>query len=228
LPEALINYLANLGWSMPNEEEKFTINQMQDCFDISRISLGGPIFDKEKLEWLNARWIRENLTNEQFYAQLIARYFNKEYLNKFLDFAKQRVNKISDFGHIANFMFVGDIKVQPEAFIHKKLTAEQTKTILQFSLWQLEGMSVWNRENILTAIKMLASKLEIKLGEFNFPIFVAIAGTSDSWSVMDSIEILGKALACSRLKNAISLLGGISKKSLKQMQKQYEAIQLST
>jgi glutamyl-tRNA synthetase len=226
LPEALINYLANLGWSMPNEEEKFTLEQMQQCFDISRISLGGPIFDKEKLEWLNARWIRENLTNEQFFAQLTAKYFNKEYLDKFLDFAKQRVNKISDFGHIANFMLVGDLKLQPEAFTHKKLTTEQIKTILQFSLWQLETMSVWNRENILAVIKALATKLEIKLGEFNFPLFVAIAGTSDSWSVMDSIEILGKALACSRLKNAITLLGGISKKSLKQMQKQYEALDL--
>ena len=224
LPEALINYLANLGWSMPNGEEKFTAKEMLACFDISRISLGGPIFDKDKLEWLNARWIRENLTNEQLYTKLTEKYFNQDYINKFLDFAKQRINKISDFAHIANFMFVGNINITAEDFSHKKLTTEQIKTILQFTLWQLESMSIWRRENILNTIKMLATKLEMKLGEFNFPIFVAIAGTSDSWSVMDSIEIIGKALTCSRLKNAINLLGGFSKKNLKQIQKKYEAI----
>ncbi|MCB1848353.1 MAG: glutamate--tRNA ligase, partial [Halieaceae bacterium] len=61
LPEALLNYLGRMGWSMPDESEKFSLAQMIENFDIQRVSLGGPIFDVEKLRWLNGTWIREDL-----------------------------------------------------------------------------------------------------------------------------------------------------------------------
>jgi len=55
LPEALLNYLGRMGWSMPDEREKFTLAEMIEHFDIQRVSLGGPIFDVEKLNWLNGQ-----------------------------------------------------------------------------------------------------------------------------------------------------------------------------
>ena len=58
LPEALLNYLARMGWSMPDEREKFSLNEMIKHFDIERVSVGGPIFDRQKLNWLNGEWIR--------------------------------------------------------------------------------------------------------------------------------------------------------------------------
>ena len=64
LPEALLNYLGRMGYSMPDEAEKFTLEEMITSFDIQRVSLGGPIFDIEKLNWLNAEWLRA-LTPEQ-------------------------------------------------------------------------------------------------------------------------------------------------------------------
>ena len=57
LPEALLNYLGRMGWSMPDEREKFTLGEMLSHFDIMRVSLGGPVFDLDKLSWLNALWI---------------------------------------------------------------------------------------------------------------------------------------------------------------------------
>ena len=61
LPEAVINYLGRMGWSMPDEREKFALSEMIEHFDIQRVSLGGPVFDVEKLKWLNGVWIREDL-----------------------------------------------------------------------------------------------------------------------------------------------------------------------
>ncbi len=58
MPEALLNYLGRMGWSMPDESEKFTLAEMIEHFDIQRVSLGGPIFDVEKLNWLNGQWIK--------------------------------------------------------------------------------------------------------------------------------------------------------------------------
>src|SRR5690554_7794096 len=57
MPEALLNYLARMGWSMPDEREKFTLEEMFEHFDIRRVSLGGPVFDVEKLRWLNSIWL---------------------------------------------------------------------------------------------------------------------------------------------------------------------------
>ena len=71
MPEALLNYLGRMGWSMPDESEKFTLAAMIENFDIKRVSLGGPIFDVEKLNWLNGQWIKA-LTPGQLLDTLLA------------------------------------------------------------------------------------------------------------------------------------------------------------
>ena len=65
LPEALLNYLGLMGWSLPSGEEKFSLQEMTGHFDLERVSLGGPVFDIEKLDWLNGRYIREDLSDDQ-------------------------------------------------------------------------------------------------------------------------------------------------------------------
>ena len=79
--EAMLNYLGRMGWSMPDEREKFTLAEMIEHFDISRVSLGGPIFDLEKLSWLNGQWLRE-LPVETFAAEVQKWALNPEYLMK--------------------------------------------------------------------------------------------------------------------------------------------------
>ena len=66
LPEALVNYLGMMGWTMPSGEEKFSIQEMTNKFDINRVSLGGPVFDLEKLNWLNGKYIREEMSDSEF------------------------------------------------------------------------------------------------------------------------------------------------------------------
>nr|GFD06718.1 glutamate--tRNA ligase, chloroplastic/mitochondrial [Tanacetum cinerariifolium] len=67
MPEAMLNYLGRMGWSMPDEREKFSLQEMVDNFDLNRVSLGGPIFDIEKLSWLNGQWLRELPVEEHHY-----------------------------------------------------------------------------------------------------------------------------------------------------------------
>ena len=91
LPEALLNYLGRMGWSMPDEREKFTLEQMLEVFDIQRVSLGGPVFDVEKLSWLNGMWIRDELTDDQLADRLHEWALNRDTLKAFLPFARQRM-----------------------------------------------------------------------------------------------------------------------------------------
>lgn len=221
LPEALLNYLGRMGWSMPDESEKFSLEQMLAHFDITRVSLGGPIFDQEKLSWLNASWIRENLTTEQFADRLHHWLLNRDYLMKFLPMAKERVERLSDFAPIATFMFSGMLDLSPEDFAYKKLDATDVKKVLQFTLWKLEQLRQWQRDAIFAEIKGLAKAMDIKLGDFNHSIFVAMAGTPNSWSVMESMEILGPDMTRARLRHAIEVLGGVSKKESKRLEKEF-------
>ncbi|WP_257263256.1 glutamate--tRNA ligase [Endozoicomonas sp. ONNA2] len=224
LPEALLNYLGRMGWSMPDEREKFSLEEMLADFDLNRVSLGGPIFDQDKLSWLNASWIRENLTTAQFADRLHHWLLNRDYLMKFLPMAQERVERLTDFAPIAAFMFSGMLNLSPEDFAHKKLEAGDVKKVLQFTLWKLEHLRQWQRDQIFSEIKGLAKAMDIKLGDFNHPVFVAIAGTPNSWSVMESMEILGPDMTRARLRHAVEVLGGVSKKEAKRLEKEFAAL----
>ena len=224
LPEALLNYLGRMGWSMPDESEKFSLETMIENFDIKRVSLGGPIFDQEKLSWLNASWIREDLTTEQFADRLHKWLLNSDYIMKFLPHAQGRVETLADFAPMASFMFSGMLDLSEEDFAHKKLEPAEVKKVLQFTLWRLEQLRQWNKGNIFNEIKTLSKEMGLKLGDFNHPIFVAIAGTPNSWSVMDSMEILGADMTRARLRHAVNILGGLSKKETKRFEKEFKVL----
>ena len=224
LPEVLLNYLGRMGWSMPDEREKFGLQDMLDNFDITRVSLGGPIFDQEKLSWLNASWIREDLSTEEFADRLHKWLLNKDFIMKFLPHAQGRVERLSDFAPMAAFMFSGMLDLSAEDFAHKKLEEGDVKKVLQFTLWRLEQLRQWNKSNIFNEIKTLSREMGLKLSDFNHPIFVAIAGTPNSWSVMDSMEILGADMTRARLRHAVAVLGGVSKKEGKRLEKEFKAL----
>lgn len=224
LPEAVLNYLGRMGWSMPDEREKFTLNEMVEHFDIQRISLGGPIFDQEKLAWLSGRWIRENLTVDQFADRLLDGWLNDDYIKQFLPFAKERVDRFTDFIALSSFMFTGMLDLKPDALTHKKLDDVSVKRALQLVLWQLEALREWDKEAIFAEIKRLAIAIDLKVGELMQPIFVAIAGTSSSWSVVDSMAILGPDMSRARIRHAIDVLGGVSKKEGKRLEKEYKRL----
>ncbi|MGY0219978.1 glutamate--tRNA ligase [Endozoicomonadaceae bacterium StTr2] len=227
LPEALLNYLGRMGWSMPDEREKFTFAEMVENFDIKRVSLGGPIFDQEKLGWLNGSWIRENLSEEDFADRLHQWLLNKDYIMQFLPFAKERVEKMSDFVPMASFMFSGKLPLTEADFAHKKLEPAEVKKVLQFVLWRLEQQRVWTKDNIFADIKAMTKALGLKMGDLMQPIFVSVAGTPNSWSVMDSMAIIGPDMSRARLRHAIEVLGGVSKKETKRLEKEFKALEFA-
>lgn len=224
LPEAVLNYLGRMGWSMPDEREKFTLNEMVEHFDIQRVSLGGPIFDQDKLAWLNGSWIRENLTVDQFSDRLYGWLLNDDYIKQFLPFAKERAERLTDFIGLSGFMFAGMLDLKPEALAHKKLDEAGVKKTLQFVLWRLEALRQWDKDAIFAEIKTLAKALDLKVGDLMQPIFVAVAGTPNSWSVVDSMAILGPDMSRARIRHAIDVLGGVSKKESKRLDKEYRQL----
>ena len=225
LPEALLNYLGRMGWSMPDESEKFTLPEMLEVFDIQRVSLGGPVFDVEKLSWLNGMWIRDNLSDDQLADRLQEWAFNRERLKAFLPFARQRMETFSDLAPLGSYLISGMLPISAEDLQSAGMDEEPLIEALQFALWRLESVQHWDRDNIFNALKAVADAMGIKLKPFLAPLFIAIAGSSASISVMDSMNLLGADMSRARLRHAINLLGGVGKKKLKKIEKTYQSLE---
>lgn len=220
LPEAVLNYLGRMGWSMPDEREKFTLDEMIEHFDMKRVSLGGPVFDVDKLSWLNGLWIRENLTDEELMQRFFAWKFNPELLARVLPEAKNRINTLSDMVDLAGH-FVGGIPQYDPALLHNtKVDEATTRQALQFFIWQLEQLRTWDKSSIFAEAKRVATFHELKIKDFLEPIFIAISGKTSSTSVIDAMEILGSDLSRARLRVALNHLG-VSKKQAKSLERAY-------
>ena len=107
LPEAVLNYLGRMGWSMPDEREKFTLAEMIEHFDMKRVSLGGPVFDVEKLKWLNGTWLREEFSDEQLITRFVDWKYNANTLKRILPEAKTRIDTLSDLVDLAGHFVAG-------------------------------------------------------------------------------------------------------------------------
>ena len=223
-PEALVNYLGRMGWSMPDEREKFSLDEMQAAFDIQRVSLGGPIFDVEKLNWLNGLWLRESIGDDELVGRFAEWALNRDGLLALLPLIKPRMEVMSDIVPMAGFLVSGQLSIAEDNFSVLTLEIEDQKKILQFSLWRLEQLSEWNRDLLFEELKALAAALDFKLKEYLAPLFVAITGSTDSFSVMDAMALLGSDMSRARLRHAIDTLGGVSKKQLKRYEKEFALI----
>ncbi len=228
LPEALVNYLGMMGWTMPDGREKFSLDEMQQSFDINRVSLGGPVFDVEKLNWLNGKYIRENLDGELF-AELFTRWaFDQEKLRSIIPLVKERVERFSDVVPLAGFFLSGLLPLKAEDFAHKQLDQSQSRELLQLLAWQLEVLPDMNRDAVQAVCQHLASFKGLKIRDALYPLFVAITGKSVSVSVIDAIAILGLDITRARLRAAIDVLGGVSKKETKTLEKTFQQLQAFT
>ncbi len=224
LPEALLNYLGMMGWTMPGGEEKFSLSEMTAQFDIERVSLGGPIFDIEKLDWLNGKYIREDLDDNAFIKAYADWAFAPERVARIVPLIKQRVERFSDVADLAHLFVAGVIPLTADSFQHKKLDQASCLQILQFSLWRLEALENFDRDSVEACLQQLAQSLELKIRDFLFPLFVAISGKAVSTSVIESISIIGLDIARARIRHAIDSLGGISKKQAKRLEKEFQAL----
>ncbi|MBA2780176.1 glutamate--tRNA ligase [Billgrantia kenyensis] len=221
LPQAVINYLGRMGWSMPDEREKFSLDEMMAHFDIQRVSLGGPVFDLEKLTWLNGLYIREDLDDRAFLKALMEWAFNEEYVSHILPQVRTRVETLSQVAPLAGHFFSGVPDIREEDFDGVKLGREDIVKLLQFLIWRFEVVPAWHKETLLAEIKALSGCFDLKMKDFLAPVFIAITGSTASTSVMDAMAILGSDMTRARLRHAVEILGGVSKKQAKRFEKEF-------
>ena len=145
-------------------------------------------------------------------------------MHQIIPLIKQRVERFSDVAPIASFFVSGMPVIGETDFEHKQLSLEDSVKILQFIAWAVESLPEWHRDRLETLLMGMAGTMEIKVRDFLFPVFIAIAGTSVSTSVIDSMAVLGKDMTRARLRHAIDVLGGVSKKGAKKLESEFRKL----
>lgn len=223
LPQAIINFVALLGWNPGTEQETFFLEELIDVFDLSRVHKAGAIFNQEKLDWLNGEYIKK-LPLERFvelampFLELFPLIKREGNLKKILALEQPRIKKLSEVGEGVKFFFEEELNYEPELLIWKKsppkansLPKDRKPTILknlELLIVELEKYSKgeWIKETLETSIKNFIVSNNLNNGEVLWPMRVALTGLEKSPTPFEVAEILGQEKTISRLKAAVSLL----------------------
>lgn len=226
LPEALLNYLGRMGWSMPDEREKFSQEEMIANFDILRVSLGGPIFDVDKLYWLNGQYIKA-MSASQLLDSILLWQNDRSRLESIAEAIQPRIQLLSEAVDWTAFYFNHLPAIHADQFVHKKMSDEQVRQSLQLAIWRLESLPKWCDETISQTLMDLASQMDVKLRDFMPMFFIAMSGSTSSTPVMQAMATIGPDITLARLRHALRVLGEPSKKEVKAWEKLNEILQSS-
>jgi len=201
LPEALVNFLCLLGWSHPDEKEIFKLDEFVKLFDIKRVRSAGPIFNIEKLDWINGEYIRQ-LSVDEFNDKLQItndkwKEVNQESMSSIIPLVQDRIKKLSEFESLAGFFF-------EKKKADKSLFEKDYKKHLSEAIEVLEKADPWLKTNIDLALLGLIEKNGYKKGDFFMNLRVAVTGSRNTPPINESIVILGKKETLSRLHDIIS------------------------
>lgn len=214
LPAAMQNFLGLFIKSASEEDEKTSLQELIDGFDVANISLGGPVFDTSKLDWLNGRYMREELTTEQFLGEVRKWALNDEYLTPIAEMAQSRIVKLGDLGALVAPFFMNRIESLTAEKLRDgvKIEPDQQRAAYTLALQQFDAMIEWNKDGVDAALRKTAAALEIKLKDMIRAFYLAVLGAPQGVPLFDTITHLGRDILRERLRHAMELLGPASKK----------------
>ncbi|WP_439623827.1 glutamate--tRNA ligase [Shinella sp.] len=209
LPEALMNFLGLFFIQIAEGEELLTMEQLAEKFDPENLSKAGAIFDIQKLDWLNGRWLREQLTEEEFTARVLNWAMENDRIRQGLKLSQSRISKLGELPDLTGFLLKSDLGLTPEAFAKVKSTPEEILEVLNQVQPDLEKMPEWTVESIEAELRLSADRLGKKLKVVVAPLFVAVSGSSRSLPLFDSMAILGRSVVRQRLKIASQVVASM-------------------
>ncbi len=225
LSEALLNYLAILtgGLTIPDGgEERISISETIEQFVLNEVSQGGPIFDLGKLDWLNARWIREGLTDEAWLARVQDWALEPERLKAIARLARSRTVKLTDLVGLTGHFFAGFLPLDADEIRKVASSDEQVLQAMHFAYEAVNAVSPWDRASLLSAFEDIARFQGLKLSKLIPPMFLVLTGRVTGPSLFDVLELMGRDIARSRLQMAVQVLGGVGKKVVKRWDKEWQ------
>lgn len=213
LPEAFVNFLTLMGYSMTGDREIYPLQDIVKEFDEKRIGVSGAVFDIQKLDWINQQYMINNIPVDNLWDRIKQWSFNDEFMNKLMPLCHSRIKTFGDFMDLFGFLFVNHLHYLPEALIVKGHTPEQSCFLLQAIIWHMDENENWKSSGINQASRNVAEVFGVNHKKVIMPLlFASLMGKHHGPPLFDSAEILGKDRTRARLLRAIEYLGGISSK----------------
>jgi glutamyl-tRNA synthetase len=208
-PEALLNYLALMGWAMPDEREEFTLQEFVDTFTLERISLGGPVFDVAKLTWLNGKYLRR-MSPQELLGRLREGALSDSHLLAVLPLVQERIDTLEGFLGYAGFFFTGEVAYDKDAIaalVPKGRNSGETQKLLQRLVEEeLDSLLDWSVEPLESKVRGFAEKAGWPAAELFMTLRIATTGRAASPPLFETLAVLGKETCRRRLRRAAEVL----------------------
>ncbi len=210
LPEAILNYIALLGWATSDSQQIFEKNELIEKFSLERVGKSAAVFDFQKLRWLNGEYIRkmsvEELTKRALpwieKANLNADF---EKLKNAVALEQEKIVLLSDAPYLIEFLIRNDIVYEDEA-VEKVLRKEKTREILLLLVELLKSIDDFSSQNLENIIRLFSKERSLKTAEVFHPLRVSVSGRTRGPSLFHMLEYLGKQRVLERIEKALTLI----------------------
>ncbi len=220
LPEAMVNFLALLGWSLDDKTEIISRDELFKNFAIERVSQTAAIFNKEKLDWMNGVYIRA-LSLDEFAARAlpflesglppeVKRPLDEAYVKSVMALVQERAKTLVEAAskELSWFFFTEDIDYPAELLLDKKLDKSQSVNMLEIAAVKLDALARFDAETLEALLRPLAAELGLKAGQLFGALRTAVSGLTATPPLFQMMEVLGQHCCLKRIHQAIAKLRG--------------------
>jgi glutamyl-tRNA synthetase len=218
LPEALLNFLGLLLAPAPEGEEIFDVATLTERLDLSKISLGGPVFDVAKLDWINGQYLRR-LAPDAFLGRIADWGYDPDRIRRIAELAQSRVERLSDVVPAAAYLFAGRVPVTAASFAAVKLPPDELRRALALAMWRLDAERVFDLATVERVLKGVGETMAVKFRDLSRAYYVAMTGSTTSLPLFDSMELLGRDICRERFRYALEVLGGVKPEERKRWER---------
>ena len=216
VPQAMVNFLALLGWSLDDKTEIFSAHELIKSFSLERVAKSGAIFQTEKLDWLNGHYIRQMSYVEL--ADTLLDYWRRDlpeqvpelpdraYLLKIVPLVQERLKTLKDAAPLVSFFFAPRAQYETGELVQKGMDAKGTTAALEQALAALEGLSIFDAKSIEDVLRPLAAELGIKTGQLFGSLRVATTGLKVAPPLFQTMEVLGRDRSIAEVREALNRL----------------------
>jgi glutamyl-tRNA synthetase len=216
LPDAMVNFLALLGWSLDDRTELLSRGELIKQFSLERVGKTAAIFNKDKLEWMNGVYLRK-LSLGEFVQQAmpfldrdlpksVERPLNSSYITQVLPLIQERARTLAEVPQLASFFFLNDLQYDTDMLLSGKLDAKSAATAITIASQRSEQVTTWNATALEGILRPLATELTLSTGELFGLLRVAVTGRAAAPPLFQTMAVLGKEQCLKRFHAALQLL----------------------
>lgn len=215
LPEAMVNFLALLGWAYDDKRELFTREELIEHFSLEKVNPAPSVFSEEKLDWMNGLYIRQlepdDLANRLLpFLKKAGLEADMETVRRLVPLIQERMRLLSDGVELVDFFFQEEIAYDPQLLIGKTMTTQESYAALKMTRERLENLPLFDEESLEKALRPLADDLSLTAGQLFGIIRIAVTGKKVAPPLFGTLAVLGKERTLSRIDLALDHLARLA------------------